>query len=100
MRTIFSKLLIFLVIFTLGIGIGYSYIGGGKSKTVSVENKQSPYITFLSEIYDKIKLNYWDNISDIQLMDLFRLSASKFLGPNASITTKRDDLFKSMKLHG
>ena len=40
------------------------------------DEKNSPK-AFISEIYDKIKENYWDNISDAQLLDLFKLSIDK-----------------------
>lgn len=37
----------------------------------------SPKKAFLEESYNKIKNNYWDNISDIQLIELFKLAAEK-----------------------
>lgn len=41
---------------------------------------------FIAEIYDKVKENYWNNISDAELLDLFRLSMDK---SGANITTAK-----------
>ncbi len=39
-----------------------------------------PYIAFLTEVYDSVKENYWDSISDPQLNKLYKLGAEKMLG--------------------
>jgi len=90
----FIKLLIFLVIFMLGVGVGHAFFAGGQNKQVLAQNQQNPYTDFLLEVYDKIKQNYWDNITDIQLLDLFRLASAKFLASDISNNTKKDDFFK------
>ncbi len=38
------------------------------------------YVVFLSEIYDTIKANYWDKITDEQLTNLFVLGTEKLTG--------------------
>lgn len=41
------------------------------------KKEEEPSILFLSEVYDKIKENYWDNITDQDLVMLFKLSLDK-----------------------
>ncbi len=72
----FQKFLIFLIIFFIGFGFGHSYLNkSGTDINLAVE-KNTPQ-AFILEIYDKIKENYWDNISDTQLLDLFKSSFDK-----------------------
>lgn len=66
----FHKFLIVIVILSLGMGIGSKLFGNNTSKLLQTE-KNTPK-SFMSEVYDKIKENYWDNISDDQLKDLFK----------------------------
>ena len=68
-----SKLLIFLVIFSLGLGFGSKYLNHNEARNLLVSEKNTPN-AFISEIYNKIKDNFWDNISDTQLLDLFKTS--------------------------
>lgn len=81
-KSSFKSLLIFLIIFSLGLLIGYKYFGNTQNKSVTTSEKNTPR-AFISEIYDKIKENYWDNISDAQLLDLFKLSIDKNGGVTA-----------------
>lgn len=73
-RKIFTKLLILIIVFTVGLGLGREYLT--KNQVTRQSEKNTPK-AFVSEIYDKIKENYWDNISDAQLLDLFKLSMNK-----------------------
>lgn len=82
-----SKFLIFLAIFSLGLGLGSKYINKNPETASKQEEKNTPK-AFISEIYDKIKANYWDNISDAQLLDLFKLSFDKNGG---SVTAAKFD---------
>lgn len=70
-----AKLFILLVVFFIGLSLGSKYFKAPVQKTSSIE-KNTPK-AFVSEIYDKIKENYWNNISDAELLDLFKLSISK-----------------------
>ncbi len=74
----FNSLLIFIVIFSLGIGVGYGYFKNHQTTTSSSSPvlKNTPK-AFVEEVYDKIKDNYWNNISDAELLDLFKLSLDK-----------------------
>lgn len=73
---VFLKLLILLVIFSLGLGVGKQTLSKNQTSVSTNAEKNTPK-AFISELYDKIKENYWDNISDAQLLDLFQLSFSK-----------------------
>lgn len=72
----FKKFLLFLIIFILGIGFGHSYLNSQKNNTTIQSEKNTPK-AFIAEVYDKIKENYWDNLSDAQLLDLFKLAIDK-----------------------
>ncbi len=64
--TSFKKLLLVAAIFAIGAGFGHLYL---KKNTSYVG--LSPNKAFISEIYDKIKENYWDSISDEDLLKVF-----------------------------
>lgn len=92
----FNKFLIFLVIFFIGIGFGHSHFIQNNNQTNIIIEKNT-HQAFISEVYDKIKENYWDNISDAQLLDLFKLSFDKNGGE--VITSKfetKDKLIKAI----
>lgn len=72
----FKKFLLLIIIFALGMGIGYRYVGNTQNK-VSINVEKNTSKVFISEVYDKIKENYWNNISDAELLDLFKLSMDK-----------------------
>ena len=75
----FKKILFIILIFTLVAGAGFFFI---KKQNPS----QNPSQIFVLEIYDKIKENYWENLSDAQILELFRLSLK------ADKIQTRDDL--------
>lgn len=57
-----------LIIFYIGAGFGYS---------LELEQEKNTPKAFLSESFEKIMENYWDNISEAQLIDIFRLATEK-----------------------
>lgn len=69
------NLLILLIVFSIGLGIGFRFLNKPTSQPVS--STQNTPGAFISEIYDKIKENYWNNISDAELLDLFKLSIER-----------------------
>ncbi|MDD5147327.1 MAG: S41 family peptidase [Candidatus Daviesbacteria bacterium] len=71
-----KTLIILLAVFALGVGVGYRYVENNEKNTPKVFTAKQE-ARFISEIYDKIKENYWNNISDGELLDLFRLSIDK-----------------------
>src|SRR4030067_2982801 len=73
-RKIFVKLLILIIVFTVGLSLGREYFT--KNQENQKIEKNTPH-AFVLEIYDKIKENYWNNISDAELLDLFKLSIAK-----------------------
>lgn len=77
----FKTIFLILVFFSLGVGFGTNYVS--KIQTQTKIEKNTPK-AFISEIYDKIKDNYWDRISDAELLDLFKLSIDRN-GGNLSI---------------
>ena len=68
----FSKFLFFIIIFILGIGIGTNLLSKNQTQILQAE-KNTPH-AFVAEVYDKILENYWDNLSDAQLLELFKQS--------------------------
>lgn len=71
----FKKFLIFLVIFSIGIGFGSKYVKQNQTQNTQTE-KNTPK-AFISEIYDKIKENYWNNISETELKELFKQATDR-----------------------
>lgn len=73
----FKLILVIGFIFALGLAAGYK-----SNDIIGPEDKKEPEKNtpraFLSEIYDKAKENYWDNISDAQLLEFFKLAMSKY----------------------
>lgn len=68
---IFTCLLILLTV----IGGGF-FIYNAKTKKATAVPKDK-YVAFLSEVYDIIKINYWDKITDEQLINIFVLGTEK-----------------------
>lgn len=71
-----KNFLLLLIIFSLGTVFGYRYVGNIRNNQSITAEKNTPRV-FISEIYDKIKDNYWNNISDTELLDLFKLSIDR-----------------------
>src|SRR3989344_2980189 len=72
----FKTILFILIVFSLGVGFGQKFLTNPQSKPQDEIEKNTPK-AFVSEIYDKIKENYWNNISDAELLDLFKLSITQ-----------------------
>lgn len=84
----FPLIVIILIIFGLGIGTGYAVFTRTQTQSTQTQVQKDPYILFLDEIYDKILENYWDNISEEQLAQLFRQAAEKITGRPQKLETK------------
>ena len=96
-------LLIFLslLIFFLGLGGGYFYArrGGNSKKILSDSQSQDVYSVFLGEIYDKIKQNYWKELSDEELTRLFVLGIEKLVSQPQSLKKEnKEELLKMTAL--
>jgi hypothetical protein len=55
-----------------------------------------PHVEFLSEIYDKIKENYWDKIGDEELSNIYKLAAEKLTEKPQNPETKDKEGVKKM----
>jgi len=42
--------------------------------------KRDPHLSFLIEVHNKIKKNYWQNISDAELAELFKQASEQLVG--------------------
>lgn len=93
-----KSIFIFLLIFSIGVGFGYAYFTKNNPPSTKVQQEKNTPKAFLGEVYDKVKENYWDNLSDAQLIDLFRMGAEKALGaPLTANITGKDGLMKVLE---
>jgi len=88
-----AKIFLITVIFGLGIFADriYPKISASwkvKKNVSSFSKTPEKHVAFLGEIYDLIKQNYWDKISDEQLVNLYVLAAEKVTGKKQEIKTK------------
>lgn len=72
------KLSLIIIVIAL-IGGGWWYKNNQQNIEV-VSNNQDKYIEFANEIYDKIKENYWEKITDQELSGTFQLGVEKLIG--------------------
>ncbi len=63
-----------ILVFAAGIIGGYFYFESHEKNEVF---KKDIYANFAAEVYETVKNNYWEKISDDELSDLFRLGAEK-----------------------
>ncbi len=95
MNQVITKLLIFLIVFSVGMGVGSRYINKNSAVNSLVMEKNTPG-AFIGEVYDKIKENYWDNISDAQLIEMFKNASSALGNPLAQKIESKDELIKNL----
>lgn len=72
-----KKLVILILIFIIGVAFGRNLLNQNTKSQSKTTESQSPQQAFISEVFDKIKENYWDNISDSQLLDFFKTAIDK-----------------------
>lgn len=91
-----KKILIVSFIFAFGAATSYFYFNKiPQNRLSSIE--RDVHLAFLSEVYDTIQKNYWDKISDEQLISLFKLSTEKLTGQPQTFKAKtKVDLLKSL----
>ena len=72
---------VILIILCAGSAIGtYFYFKHNqKPETPAEQTSENIYVEFLSEVYDKIKENYWNKMSDEELANLFKLATEKLV---------------------
>src|SRR3989344_4597052 len=83
-----TNLILILVIFSLGILTGYAIFKNYASKPLVQEIPQDKYVAFILESYDKINQNYWENLSEDQLVSLYKQSAERLTGRVQKLNTK------------
>ena len=91
--------LFFFIAFYLGATAEYYYFKQKQSvaqKTGPEEIKKDVYVEFAAEIYDKIKENYWDKITDEQLSNIFKLGSEKLTSKPQVLEPKNKDGVKNM----
>jgi len=86
MKKILLTLVLGLLLVGGGVGIG-KYILSDKQEAVSVK-QQDKYIVFAMEIWDQIKENYWEKISDDELANIYLLAVDKLTNTSHALKTK------------
>jgi len=87
--------LVIILIFVAGFGIGKV----GSKKKVTVETKQeNKYVAFLDEVYKTIQENYWNKLTDEQLVNVFVLGTEKLSGQSQNVTKKDKESMNKMLL--
>ncbi|MCR4329160.1 MAG: S41 family peptidase [Candidatus Roizmanbacteria bacterium] len=88
-KTLFSKrALIVITIFSI---IAIAAIGGylwGSRFPVKIPQKENIYSALLMEEFDTIQKNYWDKLTDSQLIDIYLLANQKVTGQFSQNLTK------------
>ena len=89
MRNRRQHILAIILIFILVIGAGEVVLVKNIANKSSVTiNKYDKYQLFVGEVYDKIKANYWETITDKDLSNLFLLAAKKVTSTDLSLNTQ------------
>ncbi|MDP2649544.1 MAG: S41 family peptidase [bacterium] len=94
-NTVFLKwLFIVIAIFLIGVLSDHFYF----KQTLNniTKQQQDKHVVFLFEVYDKIKENYWDNITDQQLIELYRLGTEKLTGFPQRLESSNKEQLKNM----
>jgi hypothetical protein len=86
-----TALIVFVFLFTLtAIGFGGFFYHQYKTKHASQNPRKikNQHVSFLFEVYDTIQQNYWNKITDEQLIDLYVLAAEKLMDKKLEIKEK------------
>lgn len=76
----FLVISLILIVFALGAGTGYVIAPKKNSGNILSETAKDKRIVFVLEVYDLIKENYWNIISDDESTNLFALGIEKLTG--------------------
>ena len=87
----FRRLLIFIVIFGVGAGWGFSHIKNPPKPFLTASVEKNTHKAFVSEIYDKIKENYWENITDEALLQMFSQALGKQIKTKSQLLSEIKD---------
>ncbi len=92
-KKIIPILVIGVLLTTVSISLFYfkngrlPFLGAIMGKSASKQTAGDPYAEFLSEVYDKIKENYWDKMDDEGLSNIYKLAAEKLTGKTLGLET-------------
>ena len=78
-------ILLFILLFGGGLATGYFYFKKNSQPPPSSITKENIYINFLSEVYDKIKENYWEKTTDENLINIFKLGTEKLISTQQNL---------------
>ena len=79
--------IILLACFSLAAAVTGGYMWGNSSR-LHIQKNENIYSAFLMEEFDVIQKNYWDKLSDVQLIDLYLLANQKVTGQFSQNLTK------------
>lgn len=96
LKSVLIWLAVVVALFSLGAASDYFYFNRSQFQG-QVSSQEDVYVGFLSEVYDVIKLNYWDNLSDAQLSLLFKTGTENLVG--GSYNLKSNDLEGLKKIY-
>ncbi len=90
--------IVFVLIFFSGALASYFWTKTNLQQNVAPETptQKDVYLEFLSEVYDKIKENYWESITEEQLDNLFKLGVEKLTNKPQDFKLKNKEDFKKM----
>ncbi len=94
------RALLFFLVFLLGASCGAFFIFknyGRLSPPPAVNSAtQNVYVSFIDEVYGKIKENYWKALSDEELTSLFILATEKLTGQPQALKEKNKEALLEM----
>lgn len=102
-----NKKIIFVVsiiaAFAIGLASDNLLLGKLINKKQTSDKPKDVYLEFISEVYGKIKDNYWDNISEEELIEMYRNGSERLTGMPQVLKVKNKeallnlftDIFKS-----
>jgi C-terminal processing protease CtpA/Prc len=98
---IIGLVLFVAAVFATGATVGYFYSKKNhtESAKIAAEQPKDIHAEFIGEIYDKIKENYWEKISDADLSALFKLGAEKLTNNPQVLEPKDKNGVKNMILN-
>jgi len=90
--------LVGLVVLIFSLGLWSSYLIKGKDEKKVAESvvQKDKYIEFVDEVYDKIKENYWEKITDEELATLFVQGTEKLVNQPQNLTEKNKNGVEKM----
>ncbi len=92
LKKILKTSIAFLVVLTIGISVGYFLHQPKPSQQANPDDPDQNYVSFVSEVYDIIKDNHWQELKEEDLNNLFLLGIQKITGltDTQELKTKAD----------